>query len=260
MDTKIIFTGTAGDHVVMGKQARSSGGIIIQTPTDQYHLNPGPGALVKNRVFSINSRETTVILATNDDLINSNDINVAISAMTLNGLDRKGIALVNQHSSYLTKKHESMTEKTIHMHPGKRIGIHDTDIIATPSTREDSTGFLFHLPHVIVGYVGDTGYTDALIEAYKGTNILISKCVLPSDHIEKNVLNLEDIQKLVKAIQPDLCILTGFGSKMLETDLLNQARTVQKATGVQTIIANDGLRISPSSYSSGQSQKKLSGF
>ncbi len=47
MQDQIIFLGTGGDPVVVGKQIRSSGGIVLKLDGLQFHLDPGPGALVK---------------------------------------------------------------------------------------------------------------------------------------------------------------------------------------------------------------------
>ena len=47
MENKITFLGTGGDAFVIGKQIRASGGIILQAEGLQFHIDPGPGALVK---------------------------------------------------------------------------------------------------------------------------------------------------------------------------------------------------------------------
>ena len=49
MQAKIIFLGTGGDSIVVGKQLRASGGIILQIDDNQFHIDPGPGALVRAR-------------------------------------------------------------------------------------------------------------------------------------------------------------------------------------------------------------------
>ncbi|MDP7476371.1 MAG: hypothetical protein QF655_01925, partial [Candidatus Woesearchaeota archaeon] len=54
--SSIIFLGTGGDSYVVGKQLRASGGIILQINDDQYHIDPGPGALVMAKETGINLR------------------------------------------------------------------------------------------------------------------------------------------------------------------------------------------------------------
>ena len=50
----IIFLGTGGDEFVVGKQLRGSGGIVVQVEGYQFHIDPGPGALIKARQAGIN--------------------------------------------------------------------------------------------------------------------------------------------------------------------------------------------------------------
>lgn len=260
MKSTITFLGTGGDTAVMAKQSRATAGIVIQTPSGQFHMDPGPGAVSKLRLNGLNSRETTSIFSTNGDLLNSNDLNALVSAMTLDGLDKTGIAVVPEHSKALQEPFSTFTEKTLRVAPGKRIGINETDVAVTWSTREDSIGYLFQFPGFTLGYPGDTGYDDRLLEEFKDVNILILKVKNPADIIEQDSLNMEDAQKLVNHTKPDLCVLTGFGAKMLEGDMLQHSRTIQKNTGVQTLCANDGLRISPASYSKSGRQQTLSTF
>ena len=45
MNTRILFLGTGGDEFVIGKQKRSSGGIIFTYGPNQFHFDPGPSSL-----------------------------------------------------------------------------------------------------------------------------------------------------------------------------------------------------------------------
>ena len=63
--------------------------------------------------------------------------------------------------------------------------------------------------------------------------------------------------KILKKCKPQLCIITGFGRKMVEADPVDEARTIQKATKVQVISAKEGLKINPVAYSAVLKQKTL---
>ncbi len=89
--TSIIFLGTAGDPFVVSRQLRSSGGIIIQIGENQFHIDPGPGALVMAKQYGVNLRENTAILVSNNKLYHANDVNAVIDAMTYSGFDKKGV-------------------------------------------------------------------------------------------------------------------------------------------------------------------------
>ncbi len=260
MKSTITFLGTAGDTMVMAKQQRASAGMVITSDAGQFHIDPGPGALAKLRLFNISSRETTAIFCTNDDLLNANDCNALVAALTLEGLDKQGIAILPEQAKRLEARYEAFIEKALRVSPGKRFGINETDILTTSSTRQDSVGFVFQFPGFTVGYVGDTGYHDELLKEFRDVNILVLKCKNPAEFIEQDCLNTEDVQKIVNHTKPDLAVLTGLGTKMLETDILNQARTIQKSTNVQTIIANDGMRITPASYTKSGRQQTLNRF
>ena len=68
MESKIIFLGTGGDATVVGKQVRGSGGIILMIGGYQFHIDPGPGAILRSRQFNINPRKNTAIFITNNTL------------------------------------------------------------------------------------------------------------------------------------------------------------------------------------------------
>ncbi|MDP6600597.1 MAG: MBL fold metallo-hydrolase, partial [Candidatus Woesearchaeota archaeon] len=85
--SSIIFLGTGGDSYVVGKQLRASGGIILQINDDQYHIDPGPGALVMAKETGVNLRANTALFVTHNHLNHCNDINAVIDAMTYGGFD-----------------------------------------------------------------------------------------------------------------------------------------------------------------------------
>ena len=93
MQSRILFLGTAGDVSSVGKQMRKSGGILFKHNNTQFHIDPGPGALLMSKMVNMPSRETLAILATKNTLPRINDINAVIFAMTHNGLDRRGAVL-----------------------------------------------------------------------------------------------------------------------------------------------------------------------
>ncbi len=63
---------------------------------------------------------------------------------------------------------------------------------------------------------------------------------------------------MISQVRPRLAIITHFGLEMLKADPLNEAREIQRITGVQTIAAQDGLIVSPGSY--GRYKSPVKGF
>jgi ribonuclease BN (tRNA processing enzyme) len=270
MQPKIIFLGTGGDDIVVGKQLRSSGGIVIQVAENQIHIDPGPGALTRSFDFGINLRNHIAVLVSNNYLNTAAEVNSVISAMSLGGLDKKGVLVTNKSAyngfmnmnSMINNYYKNFLERDIILETQKRVGINDFEIIATRTNNmdEDAIGFKIITPKFSIGYTSDTGYVKTLIEDFKGVDMMVFKCLNSSDQKTHGHLNVNDIIKLLPEIKPKLAILTGFGIKMHEKDILNETRAIQKATKIQTIVANDGMVINPLSYSVNLRQKRLNFF
>jgi ribonuclease BN (tRNA processing enzyme) len=267
MQPKLIFLGTGGDAIVVGKQIRSSGGIILQVEDNQFHIDPGPGAVTRAKDFGINLRNNVAVLVSHNHLNHCNDINAVISAMTFGGLDNKGVLVTNKsvyHGTdefrpYITKQHKNLIEKSIVLEPGQRVGINEIEIKATRTQHSDidTIGFKFITPSFTLGYTSDTGYSKELIEDFKDVDILIMNTVNPEDKKDKHQLNVEDVLRILPELKPKLAVMTHFGIKMEENDILSIARNIQRQTKIQTIAAIDGMVLNPVSYSVTQRQKTL---
>jgi ribonuclease BN (tRNA processing enzyme) len=252
MQPKLIFLGTGGDAIVVGKQMRLAGGIVFQVEENQFHIDPGPGAVAKAKDNGVNLRSTVAILVSHAHLNHCNDANAAISAMTLGGMDPKGVLVTNK-SAYngsetiepcISKYHKTLIEKNLILEPGQRVGINEIDIIATHTVHSDpdAIGFRFVCPKFTVGYTGDTGYSQQLINDFKDTDILILNVVHPKDKQDQYLLNVDDAVRLLKELKPKLAIITHFGIKIED---LSEVRNIQRETGVETIAAKDGMMINP---------------
>lgn len=270
----IIFLGTAGDEFVAGKQIRASGGIVVQVEGYQFHLDPGPGAVVRAQQAGINLRENTAVLVSHAHINHCNDANAVMAAMSRNGFDVNGVLISNKTfvngdeearmSPVLTEFHRNCVERIIVASPGQRIGIESVEIQALKAFHKDphALGFKFITPKFTLTYTGDTGYNKELIEQYRKTDILILNMVYPSGAKEKDANNLgfEDAVRIIGKTKPKLVVMTHFGKDMINADPLNEARELQKATGVQVLGAIDGMSINPATYSADSKQRTLGAF
>ena len=265
MDSRVLFLGTGGDSLVVGKQYLASGGIIINAEDSQFHIDPGPGSLVMAKFFGVNLRENTALFLTKSQLFRANDINAVISAMTYDGLDKRGILVC---PSYIASKHENsilnsdyqeFLDKTITLDNTKRIGINkiDIEVIELGEPANISCGYKFITKKFSIGYLPDTSYFDELGERYADTDILIISVTEPRELKSKEHLNSLDAEKIIKKAAPRLAIITGFGIKMFQAEPLYEAREIQKATGIQVIAAKDGMNINPVSFAATVRQKNL---
>lgn len=265
-NSRILFLGTAGDSLVMGKQLRACGGIYVETEDLQILINPGPGALVRARQYNVNPREIDAILVSENTLLTANDTNTIIDAMTNGGLDTKGVLIcapnvlegTNNYHPAISPFHKKCVEKIIALKEGDKVAINSVEIkpMKCKGKSDDNVGFFIETPSFTLGFVGNTGYQKQIAEQYKKCDILI----LNVPHLTKKTnhdLFIEDAIKFIEDAKPQLAVLTHVGIKMLESDLLTQVRNIQRETNVQTVAAKEGMMIDPKSYSATQRQKKL---
>jgi ribonuclease BN (tRNA processing enzyme) len=267
---KLIFLGTGGDAIVVGKQMLSSGGIVLQVEDNQFMIDPGPGAVARAADFGVNIRNNVGVLVSHNHVNHCNDVNAVISAMTLGGLDRTGVLISNKSAYHgdgemkpmINKFYKEKLEKDIVLETEKRVGINEVEIKATHAEHMDAStiGFRFTTPRFSLGYTSDTGYMKELVNDYAGTDIMVFNCLSPGDKKVIGHLNSSDVTKLIKEIKPKLAIITHFGIKMMQGDVLHEARQIQRETGVQTIAAKDGMVINPLSYSVNLRQRTLNLF
>lgn len=270
MSNNIIFLGTAGDSQVSGKQVRASGGIIIQIGELQFHLNPGPGSLVRAAQYGVNLRANTAIFVTNSNLLNCNDVNAVIDAMTYGGMDKNGLLVANKtvvqgdekHSPFLNRSQASCVERIIMLTKGQKMAIEEVEIHALPAetTDENAIGLKFLAPDFTLVYSSDTKYSKDIVEQYKGADILLLNVNLPGNERSDESLSSDDAKKIIKEVNPKLAILTNFGMKMIKADPLYEGRMIQKDTDIQVIVAKDGMTISPGSYAANSNQKRLNTY
>ncbi|MEM3374826.1 MAG: hypothetical protein QXE31_06480 [Candidatus Woesearchaeota archaeon] len=264
---RILFLGSGGDIQVIGKQIRSSGGLILNIENEQFHIDPGPSSLLMARMHSINVRETTALFITSNDLIKANDANAVISAMTHEGLDKKSVLVCP--SSLIEKKEDNKepfihkfyincVEKVIITDNTKKLAINNIDVEVIDL--KESIGLKFITHKYILSYLPDTDYNNDLAEKLKNTDILILSVQDPRNIKRKEHLNSEDAEKIISKVKPQLTIITGFGIKMIQADPLYEAREIQKNTGINVVSAKDGMLINPLSFTTTVKQSSLKNY
>ena len=260
--------GTAGGKFAINKQLRSSGGIVIRVRGIQFHIDPGPGALVKANQCNVSVRANNVLLCSHAHLGHCNDINVIVDAMTHSGIDKRGIFIGSKsvihgkdnERSYLTRKHKGRVEKILALEPGNVVKFgYDIELrtLKTKHSDETALGFKIFSDKFVVGYSGDTAFSEELIEELKGSDILILNILMPFGDQKEYNLSSDDAVKIIQGVKPTLAIITHFSQKMLEQNPIYQAREIQRITGVQTIAARDGMTINPNTYAVSLKHKTL---
>jgi ribonuclease BN (tRNA processing enzyme) len=268
MGARILFLGTGGDAFVMGKQMRASAGLILNFESNQFHIDPGPGALVMAKMLGLNLRENTAIFISGNDIFRANDANAVISAMTYDGMDKKGVLVCPSSVTNLGNKdkdpfvntyYKNCLEKTIIVDNTRKLAINDIDIeiVELDSPINEACGFKFITPKFSIGYIPDTSFKAELGDSFHNTDILIINVQDPRSSKRKEHINSEDAEKIIRKANPQIAIITGFGLKMFQADPLYEAREIQRDTGIQVIAAKDGMTINPMSFTTAVRQKNL---
>jgi ribonuclease BN (tRNA processing enzyme) len=188
----------------------------------------------------------------------------------VSGLDRIGVLVTNKkvvsgddkEYPVLKKRSHDFVERVLELEPGTRIGINNINIYTTKADHFETgaLGFIFETPGYRIGYTSDTEYSDEVAEQYKNCQLLIINCKNPDEGKTKGHLCTSDSAKLINKAKPKLAVITHFGIKMLQSDPLFQAREIQRQTGVDVMVAMDGLVINPTSYSAKMKQESLENF
>ena len=258
-ENKILFLGTAGDVTSVNKQLRGSGGIVFIYNGNQFHIDPGPGSLIRCKNHGINPRSTLGLIVTNNELCHCADTNVMVSAMTHDGMDNRGVLIASQsiiessesENAILWKRYRAYLERNIVLKPGERVGINETEIYGITARTKDPTGMGLKIVtnNFTIAYTSDTKYSPGVVRNYEDSDILILKLVHPDNNENSDKLNVSDAVKIIKETIPRVAIITGFGSKMISSDPVFVAREIQRETGVQVFAAHEGFYVNPDQYS-----------
>jgi phosphoribosyl 1,2-cyclic phosphodiesterase len=271
MVDRLLFLGTAGSKESVGKQLRSSGGIVLQSGSNQFFIDPGPGALVLAKALGVNPRANTAILVSHCHLNHCNDINALLDATTLGGEDKHAVMLCSKSvvegtdklKPILIDNYKNQLEKVIALEPGKKVGINEVELVATKTKHDDPTciGFKFYASGYSIGYASDTQFSREIADQYNDVDILVLNVKEPFNGKNNDCLNCDDAVKfLEKNSSLKLAIITHFGSRMIDSNTLDMAREIQRRANVQVISAKDGFSVEPSGFASSVRQQKLKSF
>ncbi len=235
----------------------------------QFHIDPGPGALVKAREYGVNLRANNVVLVSHAHLDHCNDVNAVISAMTHDGLDKGGILIGSKsvllgtdgERPYLTRYHRKCLDKFLGLEAANTVKFgKDIELRTLRTKHRDPTeiGFKFISDKFSIAYSADTAFFDELIDEFRNSDILILNNLEPFGHKNEDHLSSDDSVKIISTVRPKLAILTHFGQKIIEQNPIYQAREIQRKTNVQTVAARDGMVIDPITFAASLKKRQIS--
>ncbi len=252
---KITFLGSGGGRVVFSSQIRNFGGFVINIGNHQIHFDPGPGALNSLAKNKLSPSKTDIVFVSHSHIDHANDINAIIDAMTMGGVNEsKGILIsvpsvikgTKKDYPWLRKTYKNQLKKIYTLKSGDEIEIDNLKFHATKTFHDDPDciGAVLNYNKISIGYSSDTSFSKILKQEFKGVKILILNVLRPGKDNWDTHLCTDDAIKIIDEVKPELAILYHFGAKMINANPLYEARRVQRATGVRTVAAEDGMTVS----------------
>lgn len=248
---KITFLGSGGGRFSAISQRRMTGGFRIDNLGGKnYHIDPGPGALIRTYQFGFDPRNLSGVFVTHSHTDHYNDAEVLIEAMT-RGMTKELGAVVGSESVLngfeqwgpcISSYHQSKPEKII-LKPGVYDQLNNIKIKGTKTMHGDPTGVGFQLDYngFKVSYTSDTAYFEGLAEEHEGADILIASVLRPGNRSINGHMCTRNFIDLIEEVKPQVAVMTHLGLKMISANPVTEAKKVSKKTGVKTIAAYDGL-------------------
>lgn len=248
---KITFLGTGGGRFSAISQRRMTGGFRIDNLNGKnYHVDPGPGALVRTYQFGFDPRNLDGVFVSHAHTDHYNDAEILIEAMTRGMTKEYGVVLGNKSvlDGYerwgpgISKYHQSHSKKHV-LEPNQVENINGCSVKGTKTVHGDPEGVGFQIDYkgFKISYTSDTGYFEDLHKYHEEADILIASVLRPGNKSIRGHLCSRNFIELLKEVKPKLAIMTHFGLKMLSIDPIDEAKRITKESGVKTLAAFDGM-------------------
>lgn len=250
---KLIFLGTGGGRFSAINQRRMTGGFRIDNLGGKnYHIDPGPGALVRTYQFGLDPRNIDGIFVSHAHTDHYNDAEILIEAMTRGMTQNYGhimgsksvISGFEKWGPCISSYHQSKS-KIWELEDGDIRYFDNCLIKATPTTHGDPVGIGFQMEYkdFKLSYTSDTSYFPELADAHEGADILIASVLRPGGKAIKGHLCSTGFIDLINEVRPKLAIMTHLGLKMISNNPIGEAKRITKLTGVKTLAAFDGMSL-----------------
>jgi ribonuclease BN (tRNA processing enzyme) len=250
--TTITFLGTCGGRFATIYQTRSTGGIFIQDNINIF-IDPGPGALLRMKEEKIDPTKIDLLLVSHCHPDHYTDVDVLIEAIT-NGCTQNRGTIIGSESVIkgiegfqpkASNYHLSHLENVFTAKPKESFLVDEQNIVATPTIHTDPSGvgFKIHTKNGIITYTSDTSMDDYIIDTYTDSRLLILALTTPIGIKLHHHLSPEDAVNILEKVGPEKAFLTHFGLRAINAGPESIAEWIQEKCGVNTIAAEDGMRV-----------------
>ncbi|TRO56046.1 MBL fold metallo-hydrolase [Candidatus Bathyarchaeota archaeon] len=253
-ETTLDILGTGGGRFVMTSQRRRTAGIRLTQGDSQVHIDPGPGALVFSNWAKLSPEKLDGVIVTHCHPDHYTDAEVFIEAMTRGTTAKRGVLAATKSvlrgadgiGPSISKYHQGIVGDVIELYEGVVFEAGDFTFTATAAKHSDpfSVGLRIQTANGNIGYTSDTGYFPGLSESYTDLRLLILCTMWPRGEPINIHMNTDGALKLIEEAQPEACILTHFGMRMLNAGPEKEAAYLSDQTGIPVAAAVDGMRVS----------------
>ena len=231
---KITFLGSGGGRFSAISQRRMTGGFRIDNLGGKnYHIDPGPGALIRTYQFGFDPRNLSGVIVTHSHTDHYNDAEVLIEAMTRGMTKNLGTVVgsesvlegYDQWGPCISSYHQSKPEKLI-LKPGEYGQLNNVKIKGTKTLHGDPTGVGFQLDYngFKVSYTSDTAYFEGLAEEHEGADILIASVLRPGNRSINGHMCTRNFIDLIEEVKPQVAVMTHLGLKMISANPVTEAK------------------------------------
>ena len=250
----IHLLGTGGGRFAMITQRRRTAGIRLVHGDTHVHIDPGPGALVYSNWARLSPQALDGVVVTHCHPDHYTDAEVLIEAMSHGTRDRHGVLAAPRSvlrgnddcDPSISNYHQGLVGSISLLSPGDIFNVEDLKCEAVKAWHSDpdSIGLRLEAPDLgCIGYTSDTGYDPALVESYRGLRLLIACTMWPRGRQLNIHLNTDGALRLMEGARPGCVVLTHLGMRMLNADPEAEAAYLEESTGIPTVAARDGMRV-----------------
>jgi len=251
---ELVFLGTGGGRVNLIKQIRATAGFRVNSPSAHIHVDPGPGALIHSLKNKQSPLSLDAVVVTHNHIDHVSDAMAMIEGMSEYGLKKRGILIGSKNAvtgadKSVSSYHQSRVSSVYVAEWGERKrfetdhGFFELEILPMKHEEPTTFGFKLWLDGGVLGYITDTEFTEGIGRDFSGCDCLVVNCIKPSSDAYHGHLTTPEVAEIVKVAKPKLCVITHMGLKMLRAGPSKEAEKIEKASGVKTIAATDGMRL-----------------
>ncbi len=228
---ELIFIGVGGGRMVTERQYAPfyTGGFRIHTEGLKFHIDPGPGAVLRSSQLGIKVEDTDVLIVSHNHMDHANDANIIGEAMNGFGLKKEGVFITSKNTLedpsrnnmiipyirnlfkavYIPKPDEEFSVE----HKGLSFSMKTTRIDHPEPT---GWGFILNIEGKRIGYTSDTLYYEGLGEPFKGVDILLANMTKIKPSVwGKHLSVYPDMEKLLEEARPKRFIMYHIGEEIL---------------------------------------------